>query len=70
MLKKFAFILCLVLTCSTAYSGEKEHRALAEELIKITDGDTVMEKMGSSTFDVEFMKPPRPESGPRSGRPW
>jgi uncharacterized protein len=31
--------------CSTAYSGEKEHRALAEELIKITDGDTVMEKM-------------------------
>ncbi|MBP9943565.1 MAG: DUF2059 domain-containing protein [Desulfomicrobium sp.] len=45
MLKKFALILCLVLTCSTAYSGEKEHRALAEELIKITDGDTVMEKM-------------------------
>jgi hypothetical protein len=45
MLKKFALLLCLVLTCSTAYSGEKEHRALAEELIKITDGDTVMEKM-------------------------
>lgn len=45
MLKKFALLLCLMLTCSTAYSGEKEHRALAEELIKITDGDTVMEKM-------------------------
>jgi len=45
MLKKFALLLCLILTCSTAYSGEKEHRALAEELIKITDGDTVMEKM-------------------------
>jgi uncharacterized protein len=45
MLKKFALLLCLVLTCSTAYSGEKEHRALAEELIMITDGDTVMEKM-------------------------
>lgn len=25
---------------------------------------------GSSSFDVEFMKPPRPESGPQSGRPW
>ena len=45
MLKKFALLLCLILTCSPAYSGEKEHRALAEELIKITDGDTVMEKM-------------------------
>jgi len=45
MLKKMALVLCFVLTCSTAYSGEKEHRALAEELIKITDGDTVMEKM-------------------------
>jgi hypothetical protein len=45
MLKKFALLLCLMLICSTAYSGEKEHRALAEELIKITDGDTVMEKM-------------------------
>ena len=28
------------------------------------------EIIGSSTFNVEFMKPPRPESGPRSGRPW
>lgn len=45
MLKKMALVLCFILTCSTAYSGEKEHRALAEELIKITDGDTVMEKM-------------------------
>jgi len=45
MLKKFALLLCLMLICSTAYSAEKEHRALAEELIKITDGDTVMEKM-------------------------
>ena len=45
MLKKMILILCFVLACSTAYSGEKEHRALAEELIKITDGDTVMEKM-------------------------
>ncbi|MBU1002360.1 MAG: hypothetical protein KKE73_07530 [Proteobacteria bacterium] len=25
---------------------------------------------GSSSFDVEIMKPPRPESGPQSGRPW
>ncbi|MGV7004926.1 Tll0287-like domain-containing protein [Desulfovibrio sp. QI0442] len=25
---------------------------------------------GSSSFDVEFMKPLRPESGPQSGRPW
>jgi hypothetical protein len=45
MLKKMALVLCFVLTCSTAFSGEKEHKALAEELIKITDGDTVMEKM-------------------------
>jgi hypothetical protein len=45
MLKKMALVLCFVLTCSTAYSGVNEHRALAEELIKITDGDTVMEKM-------------------------
>lgn len=45
MLKKLALLICLVLTCTSAYSGEKEHRALAEELIKITDGDTVMEKM-------------------------
>jgi uncharacterized protein len=45
MFKKMALVLCFVLTCSAAYSAEKEHRALAEELIKITDGDTVMEKM-------------------------
>lgn len=45
MLKKFAFILCFMLACSTAVAGEKEHRALAEELIKITEGDMVMEKM-------------------------
>jgi hypothetical protein len=45
MLKKFALILCLVFVCSPAYSGVKEHRALAEELIKITEGDMVMEKM-------------------------
>ena len=25
---------------------------------------------GSSSFDVEFMKSPRAESGPQSGRPW
>jgi len=25
---------------------------------------------GFSTFDVEFMKPPRPESVPQSDRPW
>jgi len=45
MLKKMIFVLCFVLSCSTAYSGVKEHRALAEELIKITEGDQVMEKM-------------------------
>ncbi|MDY0275438.1 MAG: DUF2059 domain-containing protein [Desulfomicrobium sp.] len=45
MIKKIIFSLCIILTCSPAYSGEKEHRALARELIKITDGDTVMEKM-------------------------
>ena len=28
------------------------------------------DKSGSSSFDVEFMKPLRPESGPQSGRPW
>ena len=28
------------------------------------------EYFGSSSFDVEFMKPLRPESGPQSGRPW
>ena len=31
---------------------------------------TVNEFLGSSSFDVEFMKPLRPESGPQSGRPW
>lgn len=45
MLKKMAFVLCFVLTCATASAGVQEHRALAEELIKITEGDMVMEKM-------------------------
>jgi hypothetical protein len=45
MLKKLVLVLCFVLSCTPAFSGEKEHRALAEELIKITEGDTVMEKM-------------------------
>jgi hypothetical protein len=45
MFKKMVLVLCFVLTCSTAFGGEKEHRALAEELIKITEGDKVMEKM-------------------------
>lgn len=45
MFKKMALVLCFVLTCSTAFGGEKEHRALAEQLIKITEGDKVMEKM-------------------------
>ncbi len=45
MLKKFAFVLCFMLAYSTAVAGEKEHRALAEELIKITEGDMVMDKM-------------------------
>lgn len=45
MLKKLILVLCFVLTAMPAISGEKEHRALAEELIKITEGDTVMEKM-------------------------
>ncbi|MBU1002493.1 MAG: KAP family NTPase [Proteobacteria bacterium] len=29
-----------------------------------------LNRIGSSSFDVEIMKPPRPESGPQSGRPW
>ena len=45
MLKKWIFVMCFVLSCSSAYSGVKEHRALAEELIKLTEGDSVMEKM-------------------------
>lgn len=45
MLKKIAFVLFFVLSCSAANAGVQEHRALAEELIKITEGDTVMEKM-------------------------
>ena len=45
MFQKFVFICCFVLICAPAYSGESEHRALAEELIKITDSDTVMDKM-------------------------
>ena len=45
MFKKFVLVCCFVLSCAPAHSGVKEHRALAEELIKITDGDTVMEKM-------------------------
>ncbi|GAB1410094.1 hypothetical protein MASR1M90_12480 [Desulfovibrionales bacterium] len=45
MVKKWIFVLCFVLSCSSAYSGVKEHRALAEELIKLTEGDSVMEKM-------------------------
>lgn len=44
-MKRLILTLCLVLACGTAYSGEKEHRALAEELIKITDGDKVMDGM-------------------------
>jgi hypothetical protein len=45
MLKKLVLVLCFVLTSMPAFSGEKEHRALAEELIQITEGDTVMDKM-------------------------
>jgi hypothetical protein len=45
MFKKIALVLCFVLTCSTAFGGVKEHQALAVELIKITEGDKVMEKM-------------------------
>ncbi|NLW80363.1 MAG: DUF2059 domain-containing protein [Desulfovibrionales bacterium] len=45
MLKRLVLMLCLLLSCATAYGAEKEHRALAEELIRITDGDTVMERM-------------------------
>ena len=33
-------------------------------------GDIEPSLIGSSSFDVEFMKPLRPESGPQSGRPW
>ena len=33
-------------------------------------GRGILQKIGSSSFDVEFMKPLRPESGPQSGRPW
>lgn len=42
-MKRLILALCLVLFCTTAYSGEKEHRGLAEELIKITEGDKVMD---------------------------
>lgn len=45
MLKKFILICYFVLLCTPLYSGVPEHRALAEELIKITDVDTVMDKM-------------------------
>lgn len=45
MIKKLICIICFMLICPSAYSGEKEHRMLAQELIKLTDGDTVMEKM-------------------------
>ena len=45
MLKKLLLTLCILSICGPVYSGDKEHRLLAEELIKITDGDTVMEKM-------------------------
>ena len=34
------------------------------------DSHPTLEIFGSSSFDVEFMKPLRPESGPQSGRPW
>lgn len=45
MLKKLLLLVSFVLLCAPAYSGQQEHRALAEELIKITDGNTVMDKM-------------------------
>lgn len=45
MIKKIIFFLCFLVTCSPVYSGDKEHRSLAQELIKITDGDTVLERM-------------------------
>lgn len=57
------------------YSGDVEKMPFAEGQF-----DTVVatllfctadiKKSGSSSFDVEFMKPLRPESGPQSGRPW
>ena len=54
-MKRLILTLCLVLACGTAYSGEKEHRALAEELIKITDGDKVMDGMKAScVFSMIF----------------
>ena len=41
-----------------------------EKNLIISDDEQEIEKYGSSSFDVEFMKPLRPESGPQSGRPW
>lgn len=44
-MKRLILTLCLTLACGTAYSGEKEHRAMAEELIKITGGDKIVDSM-------------------------
>lgn len=44
-MRKLVLSLCFMLFFSTAYAGEKQHRAMAEELIKITEGDSVMQKM-------------------------
>jgi hypothetical protein len=44
-MKRLIPALCLILFCTVAYAGEKEHRGLAEELIKITEGDKVMDGM-------------------------
>lgn len=44
-----------------------------KEVVKTINGlqwHLAVYENGSSSFDVEFMKPLRPESGPQSGRPW
>ena len=46
------------------------NRYVDYSLIGFTAAYNRAQNLGSSSFDVEFMKPLRPESGPQSGRPW
>lgn len=45
MLKNIILVVCIVLASSAVRAGTQEHRALAQELIMITEGNTVLDKM-------------------------
>ena len=55
---------------SRAFSGSIRKKLALLFLASALPAFVIISFYGSSTFNVEFMRPPRPESEPQSGRPW